>query len=122
MKKLDQLIGADEMAATIGFNHETARRWCRLGVLHVHQRGGAKGVELQSYRGSVEVRKRAHDYLRSGRNGRNMTLERVGKLLTTASGDDDGFIVERIRAGKEGNEIFGEFLPILKQLLSDQRG
>lgn len=121
MKKLDELIGADEMAATIGFNHETARRWCRLGVLHVHQRGGEKGVELQSYRGSVEVRKRAHGHLRSGRNGRDMTLDRLGKLLTTASGDDDEFIVERIRAGKKVDEIFGEFLPVLKRLLDAQR-
>lgn len=115
--KLDELIGVEEMAIVIGFNHETARRWCRLGVLYVHQRGGEKGVELRSYRGSVQVRRRAFDCLRSGGNGRNMTLERAGKLLTSAAGDDDAFIVGRLKAGKGVDEILGEFLPVLKQLL-----
>jgi hypothetical protein len=110
------LIGTVEMAKIIGYNLDTARRWCSKGVIHVHRRGGPKGVDLLSYRGSVEVRKEIFEYLRSGRNGRDMTLERIGKLLTQACGDDDAFIVERLKADKSVSQIYEELLPVVKQL------
>lgn len=97
------LLDIDEILKELGgpLNKETIRRYFRKGVFFSHAR--KNGVGIQSYRGSVLVRKRSMDRLRQG--PKRLLLDQMGKAFNEISGPEDNFIVDQLRQGADINKV-----------------
>jgi len=81
--------------------------------LFAHNRDGAS---ISSYRGSVIVR---HDSLqRVKMGGKRISLETIGINFKKVAGDEDEFIVSRLKENKSLKEISNDFVAEVRKQLN----
>lgn len=110
------LIGVKDIAKSIiPYDEETVRRYFRGNIFHVHQRSG--GVQIKTLRGSAIVRYFVLEKVARQGNRRH-SLETVGNIFKKVSGDDDDFIVSRLKNQVPVNHIQADFLKEVKSNFS----
>lgn len=84
---------------------ETIRRYFRKDILFAHNRNGAS---ITSYRGSVIVRYDSLKRVKMG--GKRISLETIGTKFKKVAGEEDEFIVSKLKENKSLKEISDEFV------------
>jgi len=107
-----ELIGVKEIAKSIiPYDEETVRRYFRRNVFHAHER--SRGVEIKTWRGSAVVRYSV--FKKVARQGsKRHPLETVGDIFRKVAGDEDEFIVSRLKNQIPIGQIETDFLNAVK--------
>ena len=96
----------DEIAKIIQVGLETVRRYFRHGILFSHDR--KNGVAYLSYRGSVQVRYQALRKMRMG--PKRIDLGDLGRAFISVSGQEDEFIVSRLKQEIPIEDVVNDFV------------
>lgn len=107
------LISVEQIRVRLRCTDDTVRRYFRKKILHPHSTG-ENGVSYLSEQASVEVRLAALQRLRP----ECKDLGRLGMAFRTVSGDDDGFILDRIQSKHDSKKVTEEFIKAVRVALS----
>ena len=97
----------------IPHNLDTVRRYFSHGILKAHELS-ENAVTRRTYRGSALVRFRALTRLRLD-GGRSRALVNFGSGFKKAGGEDDGFILDRLRRGDSVDAVTAEFVRAVRE-------
>lgn len=107
------LLEVPQIATLVRYSEDTVRRYFRKKIFHAHQTG-VDGVSLMSEDVSIKVRFAALQRVRS----EVRSLEKLGRAFISASGVDDKFIMQRIKAGADTETIAEEFIEKVRSVIA----
>ncbi len=101
----------------VPYREETIRRYFRNRVLHIHKRKDEDGTTILSYRGSVKIRFETFKKIARQNKLKRLPIDDAGVIITRASGEEDEFIVGRLKKKMPISKISKDFIEKVNKVI-----